>query len=26
MSRIPLTAWRSRCSFSMSAMRTWSSP
>src|SRR5688572_72281 len=26
MSRIPRTAWRRRCSFSMSAMRTWSSP
>src|SRR6266581_4812353 len=26
MSRIPLTAWRRRCSFSISAMRTWSSP
>src|SRR5688572_10845465 len=26
MSRMPRTAWRRRCSFSMSAMRTWSSP
>src|SRR3954471_3289480 len=26
MSRMPRTAWRSRCSFSISAMRTWSSP
>src|ERR1041384_2066726 len=26
MSRMPRPAWRSRCSFSISAMRTWSSP
>ena len=26
MSRMPRTAWRRRCSFSISAMRTWSSP
>src|SRR5205807_728576 len=26
MSRMPRAAWRRRCSFSMSAMRTWSSP
>src|SRR5262245_37012530 len=26
MSLMPRTAWRKRCSFSMSAMRTWSSP
>src|SRR6185295_13712264 len=26
MSLMPRTAWRRRCSFSISAMRTWSSP
>src|SRR5688572_11800 len=26
MSRMPRAAWRRRCSFSISAMRTWSSP